>query len=93
MMLLLLTLVDIHTLFVLIFHDFLSPTYVLAGSTFAMTKGIIFYLGSRDLFSMIDIIIGVLMLFLLIGNLFSFISWMIGIYLVYKIVMSLALFK
>lgn len=88
MIILILALVDIHTLFVLIMHNYLPAIYVFSGSSFAILKGLIFYLPSRDLFSLLDIIIGVLMLFLLIGELFNIIWWVIAIYLIYKIIMS-----
>lgn len=89
MIILLLVLVDIHTLFVLLFYNFLPFHYVLAGSTFPIMKGLFFFLPNRDLFSLIDIIIGLIMFFLLIGDLFSWVWWSIFIYLVYKIVLSI----
>lgn len=92
MIVLILALIDIHTLFILVFHNYLTPIYIFSGSSFAILKGVIFYLPSRDLFSLIDIILGVLMLFLLIGELFNFIWWIIFLYLTYKIVLSFGAF-
>jgi len=92
LILLILTLVDIHTLFVLIFHNYLPLLYVLGGSTFAIIKGMIFYIPFKNTFSLIDIIIGITMLFLLIGELFSFIYLSIFIFLSYMILMSLSVF-
>lgn len=89
-LLLLLTLVDIHTLFVLIFHNHLSTLYVFSGASFAILKGLIFYIPYRDKFSLGDIIIGFLMLFLLITELFNFLWWIIAIFLGYKIITGLA---
>jgi len=86
-----LALVDIHTLIVLLFNDFMSPLYIFSGSSFAILKGIIFYLPNRDLFSLIDIIVGFFMLFLLIGSLWNLIWWFIFLYLMYKIIMSFAI--
>lgn len=88
MLLILLTLIDIHTLLVLLFHNYMAPLYIFAGSSFALAKGTMFYLSSRDLFSLFDIIVGVLMLFLLIGDLFIPIKWIIGLYLTYKIILG-----
>lgn len=88
--LLLLTLVDIHTLFVLIFHDYLSGLYIFSGASFAILKGIIFYVPFRDKFSLADIIVGFLMLLLLITELFTFLWWMIALFLIYKIISGLA---
>lgn len=88
--LLILTLVDIHTLFVLIFHNHLPALYVFSGSSFALLKGLVFYIPFRDKFSLGDVIVGVLMLFLLFTNLFPIIWWMIAIFLIYKIIAGLA---
>lgn len=90
MMLLILTLVDVHTLFVLIFHNHLSPLYVFSGSSFAILKGLIFYVPYRDKFSFADIVVGVFMLFLLITELPSFLWWIISLFLIYKIVAGFA---
>lgn len=88
MLLIILTLIDLHTLFVLLFWEYLSPLYVFAGSSFILLKGIVFYAISGDLFSLIDLICGILMLFLLIGPLFSVITWVIALFLIYKIVLG-----
>lgn len=90
MILKLLALIDIHTLFVLVFYQYLPFMYVLAGSTFMLAKGLLFYVPGKDLFSLIDIIVGCIMLFLLVGNLYFLIWWAIFFYLVYKIAMSFA---
>ena len=87
------TLIDIHTLFVLIFFEYLPPMYVLAGSTFAIIKGIFFFLPTRNSFSAIDIIIGIIMLFLLAGPLWDFLFWSIFTFLSYMIVLSIASLK
>lgn len=88
--LLILTLVDIHTLFVLIFHNYLSNLYVFSGSSFALLKGLIFYIPFRDKFSLGDVIVGFLMLFLLFTELFTFLWWIIALFLIYKIIAGLA---
>lgn len=88
MILIILALIDIHTLFVLTFHEFLSTTYILSGATMAISKGLVFFIPSRDLFSLIDIIIGTVMLILLITTMNSILFWLIFMYLLYKIVMS-----
>lgn len=88
MILIILALVDIHTLFVLLFHNYLSTIYVLSGSTLAIMKGLTFFIPSRDLFSLIDIIVGVLMLILLLGEMWGIFFWPILIYLLYKIILS-----
>ncbi|MFW6285949.1 MAG: hypothetical protein ACOC16_02150 [Nanoarchaeota archaeon] len=93
MLIILFALVDIHTLFVLIFHEYLSNLYVFSGASFAILKGLLFFLPSRDLFSLLDIICGFFMLFLLITNLPNFICWTIIVYLVYKIIMSFGAIK
>lgn len=90
MIVLILALIDVHTLFVLLFHNSLPALYVFSGSSFAILKGLIFYLPSRDVFSLIDIIVGFLMFFLLLGELWSFVWWMIFLYLTYKIIGSFA---
>ena len=87
-----LALVDIHTLFVLIFHNSLPFTYVLAGATFPIMKGLVFFLPNKDVFSFIDIVIGFIMLILLFGSLWSFVWWIIFFYLVYKILFSFVSF-
>lgn len=86
-----LALVDIHTLLVLLFSDYMSTTYILAGATFPIIKGIIFFLPSSDLFSLVDIIIGIIMFFLLIGPLWGFLWWIIFAYLIYKIILSFSI--
>ncbi len=91
MILWILALIDIHTLIVLMFNEYMSPLYIFSGSSFAILKGIIFYLPNRDFFSLLDIIVGVLMLFLLIGSLWNLIWWTIFLYLIYKIVLSFAI--
>ena len=88
MILIVLALIDIHTLFVLLFHDYLSLIYVLSGSTLAIMKGLTFFIPSRDFFSLLDIIVGVLMLILVFGSMWSIIFWPILIYLLYKIILS-----
>lgn len=88
MLLILLTLLDLHTLFVLLFWEYLSPLYVFAGSSFILLKGGLFYAIGRDWFSLLDVIIGVLMLLLLLGPLPAFIAWPIGIFLLYKIILG-----
>ena len=93
MLLLLLTLIDAHTLFVLIFYEYLSPIYIFSGTVFAFLKGGIFYLLSRDLFSLLDIIVSILILVLLFGTLWSFLYWIIFVYLAYKIIMGLIFLK
>ncbi len=92
MIFLLLTLIDIHTLFVLFFHEYLSFIYVLSGSTLAISKGLIFFITGKDLFSILDIISGLIMLFLLIGNLWTPIFWIIAAYFSYKIIFGLSIF-
>lgn len=90
MLIILFALVDVHTLFVLLFADYLSTVYVLSGSTLAIIKGMFFYIPFRNLFSLLDIIVGLIMLFLLLGNLWSIFWWPIFLFLVYKIVLSFA---
>ena len=86
-----LALVDLHTLFVLIFYNYLPFSYVLAGSTFMLTKGLLFSIPDRDVFSFIDILVGCIMFFLVIGSLYSIVWWAIFFYLIYKITMSFAI--
>jgi len=88
MLIIALALIDIHTLGVLLFHENLSFIWVLSGSTLAIMKGLLFYLPSRDIFSLLDMICGLLMLFLLLGGLWAIIWWAIFFYLSYKIFMS-----
>jgi len=90
---LLLALVDIHTLFVLLFHNYLSNLYVFSGASFAILKGLIFYIPFRDKFSLCDIIVGTIMLFLLVTELFDIITTIIVLFLGYKIIASLASLK
>ncbi|MCA9486975.1 hypothetical protein H6501_02675 [Candidatus Woesearchaeota archaeon] len=90
MIILLLTLIDVHTLFILIFHSYLPSLYVFSGATFAFLKGLVFYLPTRDLFSFLDMFISLFVLFLLIGNLWWPIFFLILFYLLYKIVLSFA---
>lgn len=92
MLIYLFALIDIHTLFILLTHNNLSPIYVFSGSSFALLKGGIFFILSKDILSFFDIIVSFIMMFLLIGNLFTILYWIIGIYLVYKIIMSFAAF-
>lgn len=87
-----LALVDLHTLLVLMFHDYMPAIYILAAASFPFAKGLLFYLSSRDLFSMVDMIIGIIMLFLLVGTLWSFLWWSIFVYLAYKVILSFAAF-
>ncbi len=84
----LLALIDLHTLLVLFFADYMSTIYVLVGATLPMMKGLFFYLTSRDVLSFIDIIVGIIMLFMVIGDLWSFIWWTLVIYEIYKIILS-----
>lgn len=84
-----LLLVDIHTLFVLLFSSTLPMHYVFTGFSIAFIKGLFFYLMGRDLFSLIDIIMSILMLLLLFGIMPLFLKLIIFFYLVYKIWMSL----
>ncbi len=88
MIIIALALIDIHTLFVLLLADTLPFIWVLSGSTMAILKGLFFYIPTRDFFSLLDIIVGLTMLFLLITTLHVVIFWMIFIYLIYKIIMS-----
>jgi hypothetical protein len=88
MLILLFVLVDVHTLFVLFFHNHLSLLYVFSGASLAILKGLIFFLPGRDIFSFFDIVTGVLMLFLLFGELWMFLYVLIVLFLSYKIVMS-----
>ena len=84
----LLALIDLHTLLVLFFSDYMSTIYILAGATFPMMKGLFFYLTSRDVLSFLDIIVGIIMLFIVIGDLWNFIWWTLVIYETYKIILS-----
>lgn len=93
MLLLLLTLIDVHTLFILLFHEYLNGWYIFSGTVFAMLKGLVFYAISRDLFSLFDIITGILILFLLFGGLWSIFFWPVFFFLTYKVVMGLVFLK
>ena len=86
-----LALIDVHTLAVLLFHNYMSVTYVMAGATLPILKGLFFFITSGDFFSFLDILSGFLMFFLLIGGLWSFVWWFLFIYLIYKITMSFLL--
>ncbi len=89
MIIILLALVDIHTLLVLLFHEYMGTVWVLSGSTIAIMKGLMFYIPGRDLFSLLDIITGCIMLSLLVfGGLWNFLWWSIFIYLSVKIMLS-----
>lgn len=88
MILWILMLIDVHTLFVLIFHEFLSLPYVFTGGSLLILKGLIFYLMGRDLLSLLDIIVGFIMLFLMFTTLWSFLWAILFFYLGYKIVIS-----
>ena len=84
-----LLLVDIHTLFVLLFASYLPTLYVFTGFSIAFAKGLIFYLMSRDIFSLIDIIMSILMILLIFNIMPMIMKVIIFVYLVYKIWMSL----
>ena len=94
MLLYLLVLIDVHTLLVLLFSNSLSLAYIFTGFSLAFVKGLIFFLMGRDLFSLIDMIIAVLMLLLLLSIMPLILKIIIALYLLYKIVFSLLpLFK
>ena len=93
MIIILFALIDIHTLFVLLFHSHLPAIYVFSGSSFAILKGLIFFIPTRDIFSLLDILVGCIMLFLLVAKLATFVNVIVGLFLLYKIVMSLAFLK
>jgi len=93
MLILILALVDLHTLFVLLFHNYLPTIYILAGSTFPIIKGVIYYIPTKNLFSLADIIIGILMLTLLFANIWNFLTYIISGFLIYKIILSLSSLK
>ena len=82
-------LIDIHTLFVLLFSYFLPIHYVFTGFSIAFLKGIIFFAMSRDVFSFVDIVMALCMLLLLFGIMPLFLKILIFLYLVYKIWMSI----
>lgn len=83
-----LALVDIHTLFVLLFHSSLNYAYIFTGFSIAFIKGLIFFSISKDLFSLIDIIISILMLLLIFSLMPMLVKALIALYLIYKIIMS-----
>ena len=89
MLIYVLALIDIHTLFVLLFHSNLNYGYIFTGFSIAFVKGLIFFSIGRDLFSLIDIIISLLMLLLLFNIMPLIIKIIIALYLSYKIIMSL----
>ncbi|MCH8519233.1 MAG: hypothetical protein LAT82_00570 [Nanoarchaeota archaeon] len=89
MLLYLLVLIDIHTLFILLFHNSLNIAYIFTGFSLAFIKGLIFFLMGRDLFSLIDMIIAVLMLLLLLSMMPIVIKIIIALYLLYKIFFSI----
>ena len=88
MLLWILLLIDVHTLFVLIFHEFLSLAYVFSGGSLLILKGLIFYLQGRDLLSLLDIVVGFIMLFLMLTIFWNFIWAILFFYLGYKVVIS-----
>lgn len=89
LLLYLLLLVDLHTLFVLLFSPFLPIHYIFTGFSIAFLKGVIFYIISKDLFSLLDIIMALFMLLLLFGIMPLFLKIIIFLYLGYKIYMSI----
>lgn len=88
MLIYVLVLIDIHTLFVLLFYNSLPWYYIFSGFSLAFVKGLIFYIIGRDFFSLLDMIISVLMLLLLFSIMPLFLKIIIGLYLTYKIVFS-----
>ncbi len=88
MILWLLILVDVHTLFVLLFHEFLPLVYVFSGGSLLILKGLLFYLQGRDLLSLMDIVVGFIMLFLMFTSFWSFLWAILFFYLGYKIVIT-----
>lgn len=83
-----LAIIDLHTLFVLLAFNYLPDMYVFSGSSFAMLKGLVFFIPSQDIFSFLDILTGFLMLFLLLGGMWSVLWWSLFVYLIYKLIMS-----
>ncbi|MFT4244691.1 MAG: hypothetical protein ACMXYB_04540 [Candidatus Woesearchaeota archaeon] len=89
LLLYLLVLIDIHTLLVLLLSNSLGIAYIFTGFSLAFVKGLIFFLMGRDLFSLIDMIVAVLMLLLLLSLMPLILKILIAMYLLYKIVFSL----
>ena len=84
-----LLLIDIHTLFVLVFSSTLSTMYIFTGFSLAFLKGIVFFILSKDLLSFVDIIMSLLMLLLLFSMMPLVLKIIIFFYLFYKIWMSI----
>jgi len=89
---LLLTLIDLHTLFVFLTRNLLPLEYSFLGGSLSILKGLIFFLPTKDLFSFLDIIVGIIVLLSLIINIHIIISIIIVLYLIYKIIGALASF-
>lgn len=85
----LLLLIELHTIFVMIFYEQLSPIYVFSGFSFLFLKGLFFFLFFRDNFGIADMIIS-LFLLLLIWNVLPFIFWILFlIYFIIRIILGL----
>lgn len=83
-----LALIDIHTLFVWVFYPLLPSHYVFTGATFSIVKGLIFMIPSKNLFSLLDIIVGLLVMLLFFTDMFLIVWWLVFLFLTYKIAMS-----
>ena len=86
----LLALIDIHTLVIVVLHDYLPIYYLLSGTSLSIFKGLVFFFPTRDLFSLIDILIGIMILFMAFLDIWGFLWLLVVIYLSYKIIMSFA---
>ena len=91
-MFVILLLMDVITLFIFLFNDYLPLFYVFSGIIIPLVKGGFFFLISQDLLSALDVLSGILMILFYLGVFSQAIWWIIIGYFFFKILMSLSAF-
>lgn len=86
----LLVLIELHTLFIIIFHESLSAIYLFSGFSFLFAKGLFFALLKKDPFSYADIVVSLLLLLLLVNLMPTFLLIILSVYLLIRTFMAFA---
>ena len=87
MILLILLLIDLHTLLLFLLYPYIPEIYTIHGALLIIAKGLIFFIPSREVFSLLDIITGLVLLLLLVMPVWGFLKVFLILFLCYKILL------
>lgn len=84
-----LLLIDIHSLLVFLFKSYIPKVYYFLGGSLLLLKGTTFFLMTRETFSLIDIILGIIFILNLFFNIGLVLKIIIVVYLSSRILSTI----